>query len=414
MSHTSTNEWFTRDLFRLQQGERGFVMRAVALLLVLGVTLMPLAGCSKKAPTPPQSPPEAGFVVVATQTVPLFIELPARATAFETADVRPQVSGLIKARRFTEGGTVRAGELLYQIDPSLYRATSAQAQANLANAQAAQVAAQALANRYRPLAAMQAVSQQDYTNAVASSKQTSSVIAQNQAALNTANINLAFADITAPISGRIGTSLYTTGALVTSGQVNPLATIQRLDPIFVDIQQSSASLLALRRRLAKPGTLASSAAVTLKLDDGSDYGLVGRIEFAQAVVNPTTGAVLLRARFPNPHAVLLPGMFIVARLGQETAENAILVPEAGITHDPRGGATALVVGPGNKAVLRNVVAPRTVGADWLITSGLNTGDRLIVEGVGRIKPNQVVKPVAAGSKPSPPPPPRLPSRHSPA
>ena len=362
-----------------------------------------LAGCSKPKPAVAQAPPEVGYVTVATQTVPLYIELPARATAFETADVRPQVSGLIKARRFTEGGTVRAGELLYQIDPSLYQVAAAQAQANLANAQAAQVATQALANHYRPLAAIEAVSQQEYTSAIASAKQADSVIAQNRATLRAANINLAFASVTAPISGRIGTSLYTTGALVTSAQTSPLATIQRLDPIFVDIQQSSASLLALRRRLAKPGSIAASAPVTLRLDDGSEYGVTGRIEFAQAVVNPTTGAVLLRARFPNRRAVLLPGMFIVARLGQETAENAILVPQAGISHDPRGIATALVVGTGNKVELRNVVAPRTVGASWLITSGLKTGDRLIVEGVSRVKPNQVVRPVIAGSKPSSPP-----------
>ena len=379
---------------RLRSGPIG----AVAVVLLL-------AACGskddkKKGPPPT---PEAGVVTLHTETVPLIIELPGRTAAYETSEVRPQVSGVITARLFTEGSLVKKGQTLYRIDPSLYQAAAAQAKANLASAQALQVSTQARAERYRPLAQIEAVSKQDYTDAVATAGQAAAAVGQNRAAVQTSAINLRFTRVPAPISGRIGRSLATTGALATSGQADALTTIQRLDPIFVDIQQSSAHLLALRRALSSGGATPSSAAVRLQLEDGSDYGATGRVQFSEAMVDPSTGTVTLRATFPNPHGLLLPGMYVRAKLSQATARDAILAPQTGVSRDPRGAATALVVGPDNKAVLRNIVADRTVGQAWLVTSGLKAGDRLIVEGLGQIKPGQVVKPVPAGSKPQPKP-----------
>lgn len=374
-------------------------------LLVAAPVLIPLSGCSggKDKPKPP--PPEAGFVIARTQTVPLFIELAGRTAAYETSEVRPQVGGVIQARLFTEGTIVHAGQTLYRIDPSLYRAAADQARANLANADALRVAAEARAGRYRPLAEIEAVSKQDLTDAQATAKQAAASVAQNRAQVETANINLRFTRVPAPITGRIGRSLFTTGALVTAAQADPLTTIQRLDPIFVDVQQSSADLLTLRRALAAGGTVPSSAAVTLRLEDGSNYGLTGHVQFAEAMVDPNTGTVTLRATFPNPHGLLLPGMYVRARLSQATAERAILIPQQGVSRDATGAATVLLVGPGNKAVRRGIEASRTVGTSWLVGTGLSPGDRVIVEGLGRIKPGQPIRPVPAGSKPRLVPPP---------
>lgn len=366
---------------------------ALALVLLL-------AGCGGKKPEKDMSPPEAGYVVVKTQTVPLFIELAGRTAAYETSEVRPQVSGVIKSRAFTEGAIVHAGDTLYQIDSSLYRASADEARANLANAEANRVAADAKAGRYRPLATMEAVSKQDYTDAVAAAKQAAAAVAQYRAQLDTANINLRFTRVPAPISGRIGRSLFTTGALVTSGQADPLTTIQRLDPIFVDIQQSSADLVALRRSLASGGTVASSATARLSLEDGSDYPLAGKVQFTEAMVDPATGTVTLRATFPNPSGLLLPGMYVRARLSQATARDAILVPQQAVSRDPKGNATVLVAA-GDKAELRTIRADRTVGADWLVTDGLKPGEKVISEGLSRIKAGQKIAAVPAGSKPKP-------------
>lgn len=365
-------------------------------LPALGLLLL-LAACGGKKPmrTPPT--PEAGYVVLKSQAVPLEIELAGRTSAYETSDVRPQVNGIIKARRFVEGSIVQQGQTLYEIDPSLYSAAVAQAQANLANAQASYAAAQAKAARYKPLAAIEAVSKQDYTDAVASAKQAAAQVAQTRAALQTAQINLRFTRVPAPISGRIGRSMVTTGALVTNGQANALTTIERLDPMYVDIQQSSSDLLELRQELSKGGVMPAEAGVQLMLEDGSVYPLKGKIEFAEAIVDPNTGAVTLRARFPNPQGLLLPGMFVRARLSQAIAPNAILVPQQAVTRDPRGNATVYIIGPDNKAQLRAITADRTVGDAWLVTSGLEAGDRVITEGLDRVRPGQAVKPVPAGS-----------------
>lgn len=346
-----------------------------------------------------KGPPEAGFITVKPETVPLEVELSGRTTAYETSEVRPQVSGLVKARLFTEGSIVQAGQTLYQIDPSLYSAAVNEATANLANAEANREATQARADRYRPLAEIEAVAKQDYTDAAATAKQAAASVAQTRASLETARINLAFTRVPAPITGRIGRSLVTTGALVTSNQADPLTTIQRLDPIYVDIQQSSAELLALRRSLA-PGGGGQRVPVRLKLEDNSEYPLEGRLEFAEAMVDPNTGTVTLRALFPNPSGILLPGMYVRARLAQTTSQGAFLVPQQGLSRTPRGEATVMVVGADNKAVERKVTADRTIGDKWLVTSGIATGDRLIVEGLGKIRPGQPVKPVPAGSPPA--------------
>ena len=379
---------------------RSLLRQRATAMLTVAIAAAGLAGCSKtKSPASP--PPEAGYVVVKAQSVPIMLELPGRTAAFETSDVRPQVSGVIKARLFTEGSIVHKGDTLYQIDPSLYRAAVNQAEANLQAAEATRESAVAKADRYKPLAKIQAVAQQDYSDAAAAAKQSIAAVAQSRAALDTARINLRFTTVPAPITGRIGRSLFTTGALVTAGQADPLTSIQRLDPIYVDIQQSSADLLALRQELAKGGVAPSAATVKLKLENGTTYAYSGKLGFAEAVVDPASGAVTLRARFPNPDGLLLPGMFVRAMLSQATTSNGILVPQAGVTRDPQGNAVVMLVGPKNQPVNRTIVATQTVGPDWLVTSGLKPGDKVIVEGLGRIKLGQPVRPVPAGSKPQP-------------
>lgn len=358
--------------------------------------LLFVTACTDEA-APPPAAPEAGFVVVKTEAVPLQIELAGRTTAYEMSEVRPQVSGVIEARQFTEGSIVKAGQTLYQIDARLYRAAVAEARASLANAEASRVAAQARAERFRPLAKIEAVSKQDYTDAEASAKQAAAAVAQSRAQLDTATINLRFTRVPAPITGRIGRSLATTGALVTAGQAEPLTTIQRLDPIFVDIQQSSAELLALRRSLASGGSVPSATTVRLKLEDGSDYLQPGRLQFAEPMVDQNTGAITLRATFPNRAGLLLPGMFVRASMSQVTVQNAILVPQQGVSRDPRGNATVMIVGPQDKALLRTVRADRTVGDKWLVTEGLKPGDRVIIEGLARVRPDRPVRPVPAGT-----------------
>lgn len=366
---------------------------------IIAVTCLLLAGCSREKPKPP--PPEAGYVVMKTETVPLFVELAGRTTAYEMSEVRPQVSGVIKARLFTEGSLVRAGQTLYQIDPSLYRAALNQAAANLENARAQRESAAARAERFKPLAQIEAVSKQDYADARAQAKQAAAAVAQTSAQVETARINLRFTNVPAPISGRIGRSLVTTGALVTSGQADALTTIQRLDPIYVDIQQSSAELLTLRRQLASGGAISSVTSVKLKLEDGSVYDAGGRLEFSEAMVDPQTGTVTLRARFPNPSGLLLPGMYVRATLSQSTAPNAILAPQAGVSRDPTGAATVMLVGKDDKAELRPITVARTIGDKWLVTSGLKPGDKVIVEGLLKIKPGQPIRPVPAGAPPLP-------------
>lgn len=345
-----------------------------------------------------QGPPQVGFVVVQPTSAPLIAELAGRTAAFESSDVRPQVTGLIRRRFFTEGAQVRAGQPLYEIDPSLYRAAVNQAQANLRSAQASAEATRVQADRYAPLVKIEAVSKQEYTNAIAQARQGNAQMAQTRAALDTARINLRFTTVPAPISGRIGRSLFTVGALVSASQADPLAQIQRLDPIFVDIQQSAAGLLALRRALARDGLVPTKAVVRLKLEDGGDYGRTGTVEFTEAVVNTETGTVTLRARFPNPQGILLPGMFVRASFAQAIDTRAFLIPQQAVSRDPGGDATVMLVGPDNKTVQRTIRAERTQGAAWVVTEGLRPGDKVIVQGLNaQLRPGTAVRPVPANT-----------------
>ena len=344
-----------------------------------------------------RGPTQVGFVVVQPTSVPVQSSLGGRTVAFESSEVRPQVNGVIRRRYFTEGSYVRQGQPLYQIDPSLYRAAVSQAQANVAAARATADAAQVRAKRYKPLAEMEAISKQDYTDAAAQARQAQAAVAQNNAALETARINLRYTSIPSPISGRIGRSLSTVGALVTANQQDPLAVIQRLDPMYVDIQQSSADLTKLRNALAVGGVEPGSTQVRLKLEDGSDYGYTGTVQFSEVMVNESTGTVTLRARFSNPQNILLPGMFVQAEFTQAVDPNVFLVPQAAVQRDIGGEAFVFVVGAGNKAEQRKVVADRTFGTNWVVSGGLKPGDKVITQGTANLKSGAPIKPVPASA-----------------
>ena len=342
-------------------------------------------------------PIQVGYVVIQPSSVPVEQSLPGRVAAFQISEVRPQVSGVVRRRLFREGSIVRQGQTLYQIDPSLYQAQVNQAAANVNSARASADAARARAARYKPLAEMEAVSKQDYTDALSQARQAEAAIAQNRAQLQTAQINLRYTRVPAPISGRIGLSAVTEGALVTANQGEALATITRLDPVYVDIQQSAPDLLALRRSLAQGGTIPTTTQVRLRLPDGSDYGFTGTVQFTEVVVNADTGSVTLRARFPNPQGLLLPGMFVTAQFAQAINTTAFLVPQQAIARDAKGNATLWVVGPGNTSVQRTVVAERTDGQNWVVTQGLAGGEKVITQGVGNLRDGAKIKPVPASS-----------------
>jgi len=344
-----------------------------------------------------RGPAQVGFVVVQMGSAPLQQELPGRVAAYQVSDVRPQVSGVIQRRLFREGSIVRQGQTLYQIDPSIYAAQQAQASANLRSAQASAVAARTRAQRYEPLAKMEAISKQDYTDALAQARQADAAIAQNSAALRAAQVNMRFTRVPAPISGRIGLSSVTEGALVTANQADALATITRLDPVYVDIQQSAADLLKLRQALSQGGAVSMSAQVHLKLPDGSDYGFTGTVEFSEVIVDQSTGSVTIRARFPNPQSILLPGMYVTASFAQAVQTSAILVPQQAVSRNPQGGATVFVVGPGNRAVQRTIIADRTIGTSWVVTGGLAPGEKVITQGTANLKDGAPIKPVPASA-----------------
>ncbi|WP_174279300.1 efflux RND transporter periplasmic adaptor subunit [Sphingomonas bacterium] len=330
-------------------------------------------------------PPEVGYVVVQPTDATQVTTLSGRTAAYESSDVRPQVGGIVKARLFTEGTLVHAGQPLYQVDASLYRAAANQASANLQAAQATAEASRIQADRYAPLAKIEAVSKQEYTNAIATARQNRAQVAQGRAALDTARINLKFTTVPAPITGRIGRSLFTVGALVSPSQTDPLAQIQRLNPIFVDIQRSASDLLALRRQLSSGGASPTRAVVRLTLEDGSDYGQTGTVEFSEALVSLETGTVTLRARFPNAQSLLLPGMFVRARFETAVQHHVFLVPQQAVNRGPKGDATVYVVTPDNHAVQRTVTADRVQGADWVVTAGLKPGDKIVTQGLGKLQ-----------------------------
>ncbi|RNW07837.1 efflux RND transporter periplasmic adaptor subunit [Serratia nematodiphila] len=363
-------------------------------LLVLGLSLL-LAACDGQnagAPAGAGAEQEVGVVTLRGQSVTLSSELTGRVNATMTSDVRPQVDGIIKQRLFTEGAEVKAGQVLYQIDPASYQASYDQAAAQRKNAQATVQSTRLKSQRYAALVKENGVSQQDADDAKAAYLAAVASVAQYQAALETARINLAYTQVRAPIAGRIGISSVTPGALVTASQSDALATIRALDPIYVDLTQSSAQLLKLRRQQAALQRGAVTP-VAIKLEDGTPYAHAGKLELTEVAVDEATGSVTLRAVFPNPEHELLPGMYVHATVDNGVDPKAILAPQQGITRNAKGEATALVVDEQNKVAQRTVSAERVVGSNWLIGSGLNEGDRLIVEGTSKVTIGAAVKPV---------------------
>jgi RND family efflux transporter MFP subunit len=341
-----------------------------------------LTACSAKKEAPPPPPPvPVKVITLKAESVSLTTDLPGRTVAYKVAEIRPQVSGVVLKRMFVEGTDVKERQQLYQIDPALYQAAydSAAATAESSRLQA---------ERYKPLAEANAVSKQDYDNAVAAA-------AQNKASAETAHINLVYTRLLSPISGRVGRSSVTEGALVTANQTTSLATVQQLDPIYVDVTQPSAVLLRLKRELAAGQLVpagANQAQVHLFLEDGSRYALNGKLQFVEVQVDPTTGSVTLRALFPNPDKLLLPGMFVREQIEEGARTNALLVPQVAVTHNQKGDPTTLVVDADNKVELRSLVTERAIGDKWLVTDGVKAGDRVIVEGVQFAKPGTVVHP----------------------
>ena len=362
--------------------------RATAISLTLACALL-ISACDQKtepAAGKEQPAPKVGIVTLSSESFTLTSELPGRTAAYRVAEVRPQVTGIIQKRLFKEGSDVKANQQLYQIDPAMY-------EANLKSAQASLLAASSLADRYKILVNERAVSRQQYDDAHANRLQA-------EAALERAKIDQRYTRVLAPIAGRIGRSSASEGALVNSGQAHELAVIQQLDPMYVDVTQSATDLLRLRRELEN-GQLEkaseTAAQVSLKLQDGSDYPHKGTLEFSEVSVDASTGSVTLRAVFPNPEALLLPGMFVHARLVNGVQSKAILAPQQGITRNPKGEPTAMVVNAENKVEARQLKAERTVGDRWLVTEGLQEGDRIITEGIQFVRPGVSVDPYPAGN-----------------
>lgn len=362
-----------------------------AALLVVAITL---SACSGQQGDGSQRPAqEVGFVTLQPQSVVLQSELAGRTTPYLMSDVRPQVSGIIKTRLFDEGSKVKAGQVLYEIDPAVYVATVEEAKAALANAKAAVDSMRLKDQRYSELLAIEGVSEQEADDAKMAHQQSVASVAQAQAALVSAQINLGYTKVRAPISGRIGKSTVTPGALVTANQETSLATIRALDPIYVDMTQSSTDLLKLRRMIGAGAIQSGNTKVSLKLEDGSKYAHAGSMKFQEVAVDESTGSVTLRAEFPNPDGILLPGMYVRAVLDEAVDNSAILAPQQGVTRDPKGNATALVLTADNKVEQRTLVAERAIGDRWLISNGLAEGDRLIVEGTNKVRPGDSVNPV---------------------
>src|SRR5580698_2713434 len=376
---------------------------------VLLASLVLLTACHKEAP-PPRPPAEVGVITLKTQPVSIVTELPGRTVAYRIAEVRPQVNGVVLKRLFIEGSEVKAGQQLYQIDPAPFQASFESAQASLARAQATATSTRLLAQRYKPLSEARAVSQQDYDNAVAAQDQAAADVASAKASLESARINLAYTRVFAPISGRTGRSSVTEGALVSANQTNALVVIQQLDPIYVDATQASKVLLHLQRafsegQLKKVGD--EQAEAKLILEDSSAYPLSGKLQFTEVTVDTGTGSVTLRAVFPNPQSILLPGMFVRERLEEGVNEKGLLVPQRAVAHNALGEATVTVIGADNKAAIRVVKTDRAIGDQWLVSSGVAPGDKVVVVGIQSVRPGSVVhphevtadelKPAAAGS-----------------
>jgi len=364
---------------------------AIASILVTGFFL---SGCGKQNTSAPPPTPEVAFVTIQPKRLVITTELAGRTSANLVAEVRPQVSGIIQERLFTEGANVKAGQALFKIDPALYWSSLDNAKAALARSEANLPAIQLKVSRLRELLIDKAVSQQDYDDAVAALKQVQADIQYGKATVDTARINLRHTSITAPISGRIGISNITEGALVTAHQPLALATIQKLDPMYVDVPQSTTEVLRLRRGL-KEGRLNQNGAyqkkVQLIMEDGTVYPQAGILQFRDVTVDPTTGSVMLRIIVPNPNSVLLPGMFVRAEVREGTNEKAILIPQQAVSRNPKGNPFAFTVDEAGKVQQRQITLDRAIGNEWLVSSGLEQGERVIVEGIAKIKPGIPVK-----------------------
>lgn len=390
-------------LVRTEPTFRG--LRPVWLAVCLGGAMaLGMAACSRSSSDGSNGygggTPEVGVVTMAYHEAELSTELPGRTSPCATSDVRPQVSGILQARLFDEGSLVKKGQPLYQIDPAPYKAALDSAQAALANAEAAVPSAHGKATRYAALAGQNAIARQEYDDAEAAYKQAVAAVEQQKAAVESARINLGYTRITAPIGGRIGRSLFTQGALVTAGQTQPLATIQTLDPIYVDINQSASELVALKTQLTRGAlsTALGDAPTSLVLEDGTPYPHPGKLEFSEVTVDPSTGAVVLRAIFPNPEGLLLPGMFVRAKIVEGIDKLAILAPQRGVGRNEKGEPTAFVVDAHGIARLRVLRTAQTVGDSWLVVAGLVPGDKLIVDGLQKVVPDMPVRAVPAVSE----------------
>jgi len=385
-----------------------------ALLPALLAASLTLVACGKGAP-PPAAPPTVPVTVVTLQAqdVTLARELSGRAAPSLVAEVRPQVGGIVQKVLFTEGGIVKAGQPLYQLDDSTFRAEYSSARAALAKAQAAVASARVLAQRTGDLVKIDAVSKQENDNAQAALLQAEAETTAAQAAVERADVMLRYALVTSPIAGRVGKSNVTQGALVTANQAGPLAVVQRLDPIYVDATQSSAELLALRKALAegKLGRI-DNLKVDILLEDGTRYRHAGQLAFSEVTVDPSTGSYSLRIVVPNPEGLLLPGMYVRALVGSGVRSNAVLVPQRGVTRDPKGNASAMIVDAQGKVEARPVVVSSAVGDLWLVDSGLAAGDKVIVEGLQKVKPGVAVQITEIPVSP-PPPPGTQPKRYAP-
>ena len=348
-----------------------------------------LTGCDgQENPQQHAQAPQVSVHIVKSAPLAVTTELPGRTDAYRVAEVRPQVSGIILHRNFTEGSDVKAGESLYQIDPATYQAAYDNAKGELVKAQAAANIAHLTVKRYVPLVGTQYVSKQEYDQAVATAQQADASVVAAKAGVESARINLAYTKVTSPINGRIGKSSVTEGALVTNGQATALATVQQLDPIYVDVTQSSSDFMRLKQQTSLQKGDTSS--VELLMENGQPYPLKGTLQFSDVTVDESTGSITLRALFPNPQHMLLPGMFVRARIDEGTQPDAILVPRQGVTRTPRGDATVLVVNEKNQVESRTVVAPQAIGDRWLITEGLKNGDRVIISGLQKVRPGVTV------------------------
>jgi membrane fusion protein (multidrug efflux system) len=370
-------------------------LASAALLLALAST-----ACGKKAAAPAAQPGpvEVGIITVAPTAVTLTRELPGRTSAFRVAEVRARVNGIVLKRAFIEGSDVKAGQVLFQIDPAPYQAALDSAKSTLARAEASLAAARLQAQRYTELVDANAVSRQEYEDAVASLKTSEADVAAGRAAVQTASINLGYTTVTSPVAGRIGRSQVTEGAYVQQGQATLLATVQQIDQLYVDLSQSTSEVMRLRRDL-ESGKLQQAgegrAKVALLFEDGSVYSREGSLQFSDVTVDPTTGSITLRALFPNPERVLLPGMFVRARLQEAVNPQALLVPQRAVSRDQKGQAVALVVNGEDKVERRQLATDRAIGDAWLVTAGLAAGDRVIVDGIQKARPGAAVKPVPA-------------------